>query len=403
MARLSHPNIVTLHDVYERDGSMYLVVEFVDGWNLAAVLEKTPILSAQPEFLLRILRDTSAALDYAHANQIIHRDVKPANLLLDRSGLTKITDFGIAKAAGPSTMTLTGTVVATADFMSPEQVKGAPVDGRTDQFSLAVVAHLMLTGRGVFEGDSLASLTSKICHERNPGLSPGVDRVLGKALSKLPGDRFGTCGEFVAALSDEMLTLQRGRRAGAPAAVFPGSGRPTRPWMRVAIPASAGISILAAGAYYALARAPVPPKPEESVARPATIKPARSSEAATADPSRADPQPPGAPPPPYGPKKLETPQRIKVAEAIQAAKLIHKVIPTYPPLGKAGRIQGMVRFTAIIWKDGAVRTLQLQSGHPLLVPSALDAVRQWVYRPTLLNGEAVEVATQIDVHFTLSQ
>jgi len=113
------------------------------------------------------------------------------------------------------------------------------------------------------------------------------------------------------------------------------------------------------------------------------------------------------PPPPPPPKVVEakpaTPQRIRVGGNVQAANLIKKVTPNYPPLAKQARIQGTVHFTAIIGKDGTIQNLQLVSGHPLLVPAATDAVKQWVYKPTLLNGDPVEVITQIDVNFTLSQ
>ncbi|MCC6391854.1 MAG: energy transducer TonB [Bryobacterales bacterium] len=116
--------------------------------------------------------------------------------------------------------------------------------------------------------------------------------------------------------------------------------------------------------------------------------------------------PTAAPPPPPPPvKKVEkpaTPQRIRVGGNVQSAKLIRQPKPAYPPLAKQARIQGTVRFQAIIGKDGTIQNLQLISGHPLLVPSATEAVKQWVYQPTLLNGEPVEVVTQIDVNFTLS-
>jgi protein TonB len=115
---------------------------------------------------------------------------------------------------------------------------------------------------------------------------------------------------------------------------------------------------------------------------------------------------PTAAPPPPPPVKVEkpvTPQRIRVGGNVQQAMLVRKVTPVYPPLAKQARIQGTVRFTAIIGKDGTIQNLQLINGHPLLVPAATDAVKQWVYRPTLLNGEPVEVITQIDVNFTLSQ
>jgi protein TonB len=116
--------------------------------------------------------------------------------------------------------------------------------------------------------------------------------------------------------------------------------------------------------------------------------------------------PTAAPPPPPPPVKVEKKQevqRIRVGGNVQQAKLLRKPTPLYPPLAKQARIQGTVRFTAVIGTDGTIRNLQLISGHPLLVPSAQDAVRQWAYQPTLLNGEPVEVITQIDVNFTLSQ
>jgi protein TonB len=116
--------------------------------------------------------------------------------------------------------------------------------------------------------------------------------------------------------------------------------------------------------------------------------------------------PTAAPPPPPPPVKQEVKQvvqRIRVGGNVQQAKLVRQVKPVYPPLAKQARIQGVVKFTAIIAKDGTISNLQLVSGHPLLVPSAQEAVKQWIYHPTLLNQEPVEVITQIDVNFTLSQ
>jgi protein TonB len=116
--------------------------------------------------------------------------------------------------------------------------------------------------------------------------------------------------------------------------------------------------------------------------------------------------PTAAPPPPPPPVKVEkpvTPQRIRVGGNVQAAKLIRQPRPIYPPLAKQARISGHVILNAIIGKDGTIQNLTVASGHPLLIPAALEAVKQWVYQPTLLNGEPVEVVTQIDVNFTLSQ
>jgi periplasmic protein TonB len=116
--------------------------------------------------------------------------------------------------------------------------------------------------------------------------------------------------------------------------------------------------------------------------------------------------PTAAPPPPpkkEEPPKPKAPERIRVGGNVQAANLVRKVTPSYPPLAKQARVQGTVRFQAIIGKDGTIQNLQLVTGHPLLVPAATEAVKQWLYKPTLLNGEPVEVITQIDVNFTLSQ
>ncbi|HEY1338133.1 MAG TPA: energy transducer TonB, partial [Bryobacteraceae bacterium] len=113
--------------------------------------------------------------------------------------------------------------------------------------------------------------------------------------------------------------------------------------------------------------------------------------------------PPPPPPPPKKEEKAATPQRIRVGGNVQQARLIRQPKPVYPPLAKQARISGVVHLEAIIAKDGTVQQLKVIQGHPLLVPAALEAVKQWVYQPTLLNGEPVEVVTQIDVNFTLSQ
>jgi protein TonB len=112
---------------------------------------------------------------------------------------------------------------------------------------------------------------------------------------------------------------------------------------------------------------------------------------------------PPPPPPPVKAEKPKTPQRITIGGNVQQAKLVRQPKPVYPPLAKQARISGVVHLAAVISKDGTIQDLKVISGHPLLIPSAIEAVKQWVYQPTLLNGEPVEVSTQIDVNFTLSQ
>jgi serine/threonine-protein kinase len=203
---LSHPNIVTIYDISEENGLAYIFMEFVDGPPLEKILNSPePLL---PEGVLSILRQIALALDYAHKKGIVHRDIKPANILIHESTLAKITDFGVAKILSQQ-MTQSGVMMGTPNYMSPEQVQGHAVDGRADQFSLAVIAYEILTGEKPFVADHLPSLLYRIVREEpvppqrlNPTLSPQVEVVLRKALSKNSGERYPTAVEFVDALAE---------------------------------------------------------------------------------------------------------------------------------------------------------------------------------------------------------
>ena len=142
--RLSHPGIVTIYDVAEESGLAYITMEFVDGETLQAMMDSGR--AEEPEFIADILRQTAAALDYAHSKEIVHRDVKPANIMVTPDGTVKITDFGIARISS-SKLTQTGTVMGTPSYMSPEQVRGDPISGASDQFSLGVITYELLTDR----------------------------------------------------------------------------------------------------------------------------------------------------------------------------------------------------------------------------------------------------------------
>ena len=203
---LSHPNIVTIYDMQEEDDMAYIAMEYVDGPTLDALMS-----SAEPvrkEEVLRILRQTASGLDYAHQKGIVHRDIKPANIMLDKAGQVKITDFGIAKVSSSEQFTMTGTIVGTPNYMSPEQVQGLPtIDGRSDQFSLSVIAFEMLTGEKPFSGEHLTTVVYKIVagdpippRRLNPTLGAEIEAVLHKALAKQPDARFLSCIEFVNAL-----------------------------------------------------------------------------------------------------------------------------------------------------------------------------------------------------------
>jgi formylglycine-generating enzyme required for sulfatase activity len=204
---LAHPGIVIIHDI-GRDGDVaYIAMERVDGPTLEVVLGSSR--SQSNEFILDILRQAADALDHAHETGVVHRDIKPANIMLHKGKTVKITDFGIAKIQ--NTLHKSTGIMGTPVYMSPEHMAGRPVDGRSDQFALAVMAFQMLTGELPFQGDDIGALVYQIIHgERplatkvNPKLRSGVDRVLRRALAKEPEDRYRTCGEFVKALTTAM-------------------------------------------------------------------------------------------------------------------------------------------------------------------------------------------------------
>jgi serine/threonine-protein kinase len=202
---LSHPGIVTIYDVEQQGDLAYIAMEYVDGPTLDQVL--APGQAISPERMFSVLAQTAAALDYAHGKGIVHRDIKPANLMETADGAVKITDFGIAKITASEQFTMTGSIVGTPHYMSPEQVQGQPVTGCSDQFSLAVIAFEMLTGEKPYTGEHITTVVYKIVAEEppppnrlNPSLSASIGVALGKALAKKPDARYRTCQEFVGAL-----------------------------------------------------------------------------------------------------------------------------------------------------------------------------------------------------------
>jgi serine/threonine protein kinase len=193
---LSHPNIVTIHDIGEdaETQTSFIAMEYIEGKNLKMLLgEKTKFPFEQ---ISEMIAEIAEALDYAHRKGIIHRDVKPANVIITTDGKVKITDFGIAKIAS-SNLTTTGQFLGTPNYMSPEQVSGAPVDGRSDLFSLGVVLYELLTSRKPFQGDNLTAISYKIVHEDftpPADLSPDVptefNEIVARAMAKDPWNRY---------------------------------------------------------------------------------------------------------------------------------------------------------------------------------------------------------------------
>lgn len=201
---LSHPNIVTIYDIAEENGLAYIFMECVDGPPLEKVLNSPqPIAS---DTALSLLQQTATALDYAHQKGIVHRDIKPANILIHERSHAKITDFGVARIMSQQ-MTQSGVMMGTPNYMSPEQVQGHAVDGRADQFSLAVIAYEMVTGEKPFQAEQLPALLFRIVREDpvppqrlNSTIGPQVEAALKKALAKNPNERYATCTQFFEAL-----------------------------------------------------------------------------------------------------------------------------------------------------------------------------------------------------------
>jgi serine/threonine protein kinase len=203
---LSHPNIVTIYDVGEDkdSGVSFIAMEYIEGKTIKGLLVDRSQFA--PDQIADIIGQVAEALDYAHRKGIIHRDIKPANIMITTDGKVKITDFGIAKVAS-SNLTTTGQFLGTPNYMSPEQVTGAPVDGRSDIFSLGVVLYEMLSRRKPFSGENLTTISYKIVHENftpiadvSKNIPAEFDTILTKALSKDPWNRFQRGKDFALSL-----------------------------------------------------------------------------------------------------------------------------------------------------------------------------------------------------------
>jgi serine/threonine-protein kinase len=215
---LTHPNIVTVYDFGEDAGILYLAMELLEGKSVEKLVEEQHLLPI--ETIIPMYEQVCSALDHAHAHKIVHRDIKPANIMILDSGLVKVTDFGIAKMMSMG-MTQAGQILGTPNYMSPEQVKGRPIDGRSDIFSLGVILYELVTGEKPFGGQNITTVIYKIINE-NPippreldaTIHPGLSYVIAKALAKNPEERYQTCRE----LAEDLKNYKNLGGATAPSA-----------------------------------------------------------------------------------------------------------------------------------------------------------------------------------------
>lgn len=213
-ASLSHPNIVSVYDVGQEEDVHYIVMEYVEGQNLNEIIkERAPL---QVEESVRIASQIADALDHAHHNQIIHRDIKPHNILIGRNGRVKVTDFGIARAVTSATITQTGSVVGSVHYFSPEHAKGVATGEKSDLYSLGIVLYQMLTGQLPFLGESPISVALKHLQEQfeeprlvNPMIPQSVENIILKSMRKNPAERYQSAKEMLRDLETSLLPERR--------------------------------------------------------------------------------------------------------------------------------------------------------------------------------------------------
>jgi eukaryotic-like serine/threonine-protein kinase len=314
VARLSNaPSTVTIFDVGEHNGRPYIVMEYLPGGSLADRLEREGVQPVGRS--LAWLRQAAAALDAAHANGIVHRDVKPGNLLLDDDDRVKVADFGVASAADLGSFTEAGTVVGTAGYLAPEQARGDRATPASDRYALAVLAFELLTGKRPFEretstAEAMAHVSAPIppASESNPELPREVDDVLARGLAKEPQHRYGSAADFVDALRDALERAAGTTQVAALPPVRSGRSRSRLPLLLLALGGLvlAGIlaaALLAGGEDEQKQAAPPAPKtvketvtlPGTTVVETVTTQSAPTTAPTTAEPEQEQPQPSRSP------------------------------------------------------------------------------------------------------------
>ena len=274
---LTHPNIVVVYDAGEEGGLFYITMEFVEGRSLQSLIDARQNFPVSR--VLKLMEQVCSALDFAHQHNVVHRDIKPANLMLTPDDTIKITDFGTAKILQFGTAQ-TAHVMGTPSYMSPEQVKGAPVDGRSDIFSLGVILYELMTGEKPFPGQNITTVIYKIINEEpipprslDSSIHPGLSAVISRALAKDPNARYQSCHELLTALKNyhEIVGSEATvRMAPAGTQPAPAASRPAAQAPRVAsAPAAASSHEANPSPRFTLAGRSGRGAPEEARGRPA--------------------------------------------------------------------------------------------------------------------------------------
>ncbi len=345
-ARLKHPNIVTIHDVGQQEGWYYFVMEYVEGIALNDFIQRYGALPLCD--VLDVIKSLASALDYAHENKLIHRDIKPGNIIVGVGGAITLTDFGIARAAQEQRMTSTGTILGTPEYMAPEQAKGEEADARSDLYSLAVVAYQMLSGAVPYRADSTLALLFKVVNEPlppirqvKPELPEAVEAVLQRALAKDPAARYPNVTAFYEALREAFGELP----GGAPSLV-----QNVRP---------EDVSVIV-----------TPPAGEQAARSEAEMRQAPTRiEGATPAPERPVTPPPATPPPTTPPPaSLQAEAEMRSSETVVESAASVAAKPEAPPepvevAAPVGSESGHQRRRRVpVWAWGVIGAIVLLGG-----------------------------------------
>ena len=427
---LSHPNIVTIYDAGKDKGLYYIAMEYIDGSTLKRLLETKKLTGLDEK--LRIFQAACDGLAFAHQNGVIHRDVKPGNILLTKSGQVKLSDFGVARLTASSTLTQAGSVIGTVAYMSPEQIRGQDVDTRSDIFSLGIVFYELLTGERPFAGYSPTTVMHKVVNEHpvppqilHQNLPRGLGDIVMKALDKEPTRRYSSCaelthdlravaaqqgialpqttssipamvlphestdasGSIARAVQLDMTESRSGRRAPAPARRSRPAVRPVFLWAL----AAALLLLLVGGGYLVLQSGGAAPG-ETGLALASELAPVPQPAVAIA-PAAAAPKPVVENrPEPLKPAPAPPVEILIPLEQLDAPpQLQSRTEPTYPPQALQQRLAGKTFARLILAEDGRVESAQaLPTDTPQALKDAfVDAVRSWKYLPGRKGGRAV--------------
>jgi serine/threonine protein kinase len=368
---LSHPNIVTIHDIGEDPDTQisFIAMEYIEGKTLKGLLvEKAPFTWDETADMIG---QVAEAMDYAHRKGIIHRDIKPANIIVTADQKVKITDFGIAKIAS-SNLTTTGQFLGTPNYMSPEQVSGSPVDGRSDIFSLGVVLYELLTRRKPFSGENLTAISYKIVHEdftppaeMSSDVPPEFNPIVARAMAKDPWNRYQRGKDFALALQQLRAHLEEQRAMADLGTLVSSPGNvATQKMENLAAIAAEGAREAEASSAARRASSPGAPAPSPAAESSASRRPAAGT--ASAPPARpAHPEatvPPPAPPSarPTTPPSVPPPPRPPAGH--RTLKL-----PALPRVDAAAALKkGVAAITAFDWKRIDWKKLKEEKVSPAL-------------------------------------